>query len=221
MTAAILPMKPPAVGKSRLAADLDPSFRRDLALAMFADSLSGAGAATSLEAMIVVTADPDCRRIALASGASVVDEPALEGHSAAAAAGIESAVAAGSRSVLLIPGDCPTIDPFELDRLLSVAGDRSRCVVVPDRHGTGTNALLLTPPDAIAPSFGPGSRDRHLAAAAARGIPAEAIEVPSLGLDVDTPSDLDFLIDRLRSGAPAAPATTKLLSEAGRTPAVA
>ena len=32
---------------------------------------------------------------------------------------------------------------------------------MPDRHGTGTNALLLTPPDVIAPSFGAGSRERH------------------------------------------------------------
>ena len=61
--------------------------------------------------------------------------------------------------------------------------------LVPDRHGSGTNALVLRPPDVIAFAFGRGSRDRHLAAAAAAG--AAVIEVMGdLTLDVDTPDDL-------------------------------
>ena len=63
-------------------------------------------------------------------------------------------------------------------------------LVVPDRHGTGTNALVLDPPDAIEPSFGPDSCQRHQRLAGASGVHCEVVEVPSLALDVDTPDDL-------------------------------
>src|SRR5918992_299175 len=69
--------------------------------------------------------------------------------------------------------------------------------IVPDRQGTGTNGLVLRPPDAIAPSFGPGSLKRHVAAAEAAGVPFAVAEVPTLMLDVDTGEDLSALIDAL------------------------
>jgi 2-phospho-L-lactate/phosphoenolpyruvate guanylyltransferase len=67
----------------------------------------------------------------------------------------------------------------------------------PDRHGTGTNGLLLAPPDAIPPSFGPGSRERHTALALAAGIAARVEQPSSLLLDIDTGDDLAVLRDRL------------------------
>ena len=87
------------------------------------------------------------------------------------------ALAEGIERVLCIPGDCPALDPAELDALLDqpvlAAGTprepTPQVVIVPDRHGTGTNGLLLTPPDAIAPSFGPDSCERHRALARAAG----------------------------------------------------
>jgi len=78
----------------------------------------------------------------------------------------------GIERVLCVPGDCPTLDPAELNALLradSAGGGEREVVIVPDRHGTGTNGLLLAPPDAIAPSFGPGSCERHRALALAAG----------------------------------------------------
>ena len=62
--------------------------------------------------------------------------------------------------------------------------------IVPDRHGTGTNALLLAPPDVIAPSFGPGSFDRHVAAARDAGVEYAVARISALMFDVDTPDDL-------------------------------
>ena len=77
--------------------------------------------------------------------------------------------------------------------------------IVPDRHGTGTNALLLAPPDAIAPSFGPGSFERHVAAARDAGVAYAVERVPTLMFDVDTPDDLADLsgvLDECRGHAP-------------------
>jgi 2-phospho-L-lactate guanylyltransferase len=85
------------------------------------------------------------------------------------------------------------LDAAELDDLIGRPADPPSVLIVPDRHGTGTNALLLTPPDAIDPSFGPGSRDRHEADAASAGIGHVVVELPTLALDVDTPEDLEHL----------------------------
>ena len=88
--------------------------------------------------------------------------------------------------------------------------------IVPDRHGTGTNALLLTPPDAIEPSFGPGSRARHEAAAAAAGAECRIAEPPSLALDVDTADDLAALRAALDARTGGAAHTRGLLARLGR-----
>src|SRR5918998_1549906 len=57
--------------------------------------------------------------------------------------GVAEAIARGARRVLLVPGDCPAIDPKEVDALITRARGGPSVVVVPDRHGEGTNALLL------------------------------------------------------------------------------
>jgi 2-phospho-L-lactate guanylyltransferase len=89
-------------------------------------------------------------------------------------------------------------------------------VIVPDRHGTGTNALLLTPPDAIGPSFGPGSRERHEQAAQAAGAHWRVVEPRSLVLDVDTAEDLAALRVVLGSRTGGAAHTRGLLARLDR-----
>ena len=70
-------------------------------------------------------------------------------------------------------------------------------MIVPDRHGTGTNALLLSPPTAIEPAFGPGSCERHLELARQAEVSCRVEKVPSLMLDIDTPEDLTELSEEL------------------------
>ena len=101
------------------------------------------------------------------------------------------------------PGRLPALDPAELEALLaSGAGRAAEVVIVPDRHGTGTNGLLLAPPDAIAPSFGPGSCERHRALARAAGVACRSSAPPSLLLDIDTGDDLAALRERLAGQSP-------------------
>jgi 2-phospho-L-lactate guanylyltransferase len=90
-------------------------------------------------------------------------------------------------------------------------------VIVPDRHGTGTNGLLLTPPDAIAPSFGPGSCERHLALAREAGAVCRIVRSPSLLLDIDTGADLAALRERLSGAHSGAPRTRAVLGLSART----
>ena len=86
-------------------------------------------------------------------------------------------------------------------------------MIVPDRHGAGTNALLIAPPDALEPAFGPGSFARHAALAHAAGARVRVGRLPSLELDVDTPGDLAALRAALWPRAPAAPPRTRALLE--------
>ena len=100
--------------------------------------------------------------------------------------------------MVLVAGDCPALDPVELDALLArPPEDATEVVIVPDRHRTGTNALLLCPPGVIAPAFGPDSRSRHLDLAADAGVACTEAELPSLAIDVDDSSDLQALRDAL------------------------
>ena len=202
-TLAILPMKSFSNAKQRLRAELSDADRRALVDAMFSDVLVGLRRVPALEQIIVVSGDRAAQRIAQGYGAHVVEDDE-RGHNWAVSQGIEAAVEDGIERVLLVPGDCPLMDPREIEGLLvHPTGERS-VLVVPDRHGTGTNALLLSPPEVLAPSFGPDSCRRHMADAEVAGVPAEVVEVRCLAFDVDTPDDLDALQQQLadtRGGA--------------------
>ena len=116
--------------------------------------------------------------------------------------------------MLLVPGDCPALDPDEVEALLARTAP---VVIVPDRHGTGTNALVLTPPDALEPSFGPGSFNRHQNHAKGAGLTYRAEAVPSLAHDVDTPEDLAALSEALEGRRSIAPRTRGALRQLERS----
>ncbi|MFL5897412.1 MAG: 2-phospho-L-lactate guanylyltransferase [Solirubrobacterales bacterium] len=207
---AVLPVKRFGAAKQRLAGGITGAQRRDLAAAMVADVLEAISRARTVERLIVVSGDPVAQGLAAAAGAEVVPDPEDAGHVEAAQAGIARAKAEGADRVVLLAGDCPLLDPRELDRLLTgVPGNYVG--IVPDRHGTGTNALLLSPPGAIAPAFGEGSRDRHVDAARRAGIPFGIEELPSIELDLDTPGDVIALTRELERQKGRAKRTAKAL----------
>lgn len=206
---AIVPVKRLHLAKSRLSDVLDAADRTALMLAMLADVLMNLRRSRGIARVVVVTDDREVRHRAVAEGAEVVADEDSGSHSAAALRGI-AAVAAPTDRVLLAPGDCPLVRVEDLDDLLLTP--QPPVVVVPDRHGAGTNALLLDPPDAIDPSFGEGSRERHLALAASAGVEAAVRVVPSLALDIDTPDDLATLRARFASQRGGAPATRGVLA---------
>ncbi len=200
---AVLPVKRFAEAKQRLAPGMGATHRVELAAAMLEDALEAIGDARSVERTVVVTSEPQAEGPARAAGAQLVPDPDAGGHSGAALAGIARARELGAERVILLPIDCPLLAPRELERLLTGMPE-PYVTIVPDRHGTGTNALALAPPDAIEPSFGEGSCARHVAAARAAGVPYGVEELPSLALDLDTPADvvaLTMALERDRSRA--------------------
>jgi 2-phospho-L-lactate/phosphoenolpyruvate guanylyltransferase len=207
-TLAVLPVKSFGQAKQRLREEVSPQLRASLAEAMVSDVLDALGRSECIDEVLVVTAGSRPREIASARGARVIADRE-SGHNDAAALGIAAAIERGAERVLLVPGDCPALDPEELDALLRRPAVSPSVVIVPDRHGTGTNALLLAPPEVMPPSFGPGSCARHTEHARARRVHCEVVEVPTLAFDVDTPEDLEAL----STLAARAPRTLALLAK--------
>jgi 2-phospho-L-lactate guanylyltransferase len=143
-TFAVLPVKSFARAKRRLEDRLAPELRESLAQAMFSDVLDVLAASTTIDEVLVVTADIRAQQIARDQGAHVLEDRE-EGHNPAAALGVRAAIEAEAERALLIPGDCPLLDAGELDALLARPAPERSVLIVPDRHRTGTNALLLRP----------------------------------------------------------------------------
>jgi 2-phospho-L-lactate guanylyltransferase len=221
-TAAILPVKRFAGAKSRLGESVADELREQLARAMVSDVLDALAQCSAIEATVVVSNEPSLPETARAFGALLIEDSAERGQSAAVSLGVQRALADGFERVLCVPGDCPALDPAELHALLDEAQDTrspgdGSLVIVPDRHGTGTNGLLLSPPDAIAPSFGPGSCERHLALAREAGVSCRMEQPPSLLLDIDTGADLAALRARLAGADAGALRTRAVLSQPENT----
>ena len=196
--------------KQRLAGSIDEDLRLRLVEAMLGDVLEAVSRARTVSGTIVVTGEGAAADLAAGFGAEVIHDPDDTSHSGAAMMGVRRAEELGADCVALLPGDCPLLDPKELDRLLT--GLPTPFVsVVPDRHGTGTNALALTPPSVIDPAFGEGSCERHLALAREAGIPHTTEELPTLALDLDTPADFVALTTRLDMDKGRAPRTARIL----------
>jgi 2-phospho-L-lactate guanylyltransferase len=217
-TVAILPVKRFGRAKQRLSPGLAPDARQRLAEAMVADVLA-ALSEVDLDGVIMVTAEGRAAALAARHGVDVVQDRQESGQSAAAMLGLGRAVVCGAERALLVPGDCPMLDPREVTALLdSVPTCRRSITIVPDRHGTGTNALVLAPPSAMKPSFGPGSRDRHCTLAAKAGVECRVEQVPSLALDIDCPDDASQLRELLGERPGAASNTRAALSALGLEP---
>jgi len=215
-TTAILPVKSFARAKQRLGDVVGSEDRERLAAAMVTDVLAALTSVAEIDDVVVVTAEPLAAEAAAKAGAAVVNDPEEVGQSAAVSRGIDAALERGAERALLVPGDCPAVDPDEVAKLLARTPGDPSVVIVPDRHGSGTNALLLAPPDVIHPSFGPGSRERHEQAAQNAQARWRVAHPRSLILDVDTADDLAALRAALDARAGGAAHTRGLLTRMDR-----
>ena len=223
-TLAIVPIKSFEVAKQRLSESLASGGRRSLVQAMFSDVLGALRKVRGIEAIAVITADVAAGSVASGERMVVLDDTVLAGQSEATQIGIRYAIEHGYERVLLVPGDTPLVQPTELDDLLErCERDGVGVAIVADRHGTGTNGLLIAPPGTFDPSFGPGSLERHLAQARERDLAFSVESLPSLEHDVDTPGDLAALwtvVDGSKRGAQRTRGALSQLDRAGARDAI-
>ncbi len=191
MIVAVIPAKDLTNAKVRLSSCLTPTQRRELFCAMLEDVLVALRAAPSLAHTIVVTREPNLARLARSCGAAVWAEPANLGHTQAVRFAVDQLRGDPDvEAMLTIPGDVPLVTPAEIETILAESPPAPSAVLVPSRSGLGTNGVLLRPPDAMALRFGEPSFSNHVKLADEQGLARRILELPGLGLDVDTAQDL-------------------------------
>lgn len=200
--------------KQRMSGAVPKNRRLALVESMLGDVLEAVDAARRVTSVVVVTGEPAAAALAAKSGAEVIHDPDDAGHIGAARLGVQRARELGADTAILLPGDCPLLESREIDSLVTGLPDPF-VTVVPDRHGTGTNSLVLRPPDAIEPAFGEDSCERHIGLARKAGIPHATENIDGLALDLDTPADIVALTTRIETaratGGHPAPRTAAVL----------
>jgi 2-phospho-L-lactate/phosphoenolpyruvate guanylyltransferase len=196
---AVVPLRSVAGGKARLGEALDAEEREVLILGMLERTLEVLGTWTPCTRIHVVTQDLlVARRVASHTVGAILQ--VTDGLNEGITLGVDAARREGARAVLVLPADLPMVSAEALDRLLDGAdaalaagSGRPLVAIAPSDARNGTNALLLFPPDVIAPRFGEHSFEAHVRAAAAADATLQVVADHALGFDLDTPEDLEML----------------------------
>ncbi len=190
MCHAVIPLKPLARAKSRLADLLTPEERQALVRSMFLRVL---GTLVPLRGNLlaevwVLTRDPEVQDLATLHGAPIIYDQAedLNGALVQARATLEDR---GAPAMLVLPADVPLLSAVDVATMLELLA-QTDVVLAPDRHGQGTNALAMHLPCRLPFSFGSESAAQHREAAAVLGLRCTILTSPTLGLDVDDAASL-------------------------------
>ena len=190
---AIVPVKPLRRGKSRLAGALSEDERTELNRALLQHTLKTLSDIKELEEVLVVSRDPQALTIARNLGARTVREDGQPELNTALKRATVVAQVYATRGVLVLPADLPLISREDVLTLVERASEPPVVVIAPDRHQKGTNALLISPSGLIEYDFGEDSFQRHCQRVRDAGARLEVVNLPSLGLDLDVPEDLELV----------------------------
>ncbi|WUS99465.1 2-phospho-L-lactate guanylyltransferase [Streptomyces sp. NBC_00708] len=183
----VVPLKPLARAKSRLAPASGALLRPRLALAFARDTVAAALSCPDVADVVVVTDDTAAGAALAALGALVVPDSPAAGLNAALAHGERVArTARPGAPVAALNADLPALRPAELSRVLEFSAAFPRAFV-PDAAGIGTTFLSAGPGVELRPAFGGPSRARHLASGA---VEITLPGIDSVRRDVDTGEDL-------------------------------
>ena len=187
---AILPVKEMAGAKQRLAPLLSPEERIALMQVMLRDVLAALSVTQGLAGIAVVTLDPWAEALARQYGAQIITEGAREGHTGAVTAAAAVLQAGGIAAILTMPGDIPAVKTPEVEALIAAGSAAPAFIIAPAHDEQGSNAILMSPPDAVKLRFGEDSYFPHLAAARAAGIAPQILRLPGIAMDIDHPEDI-------------------------------
>jgi 2-phospho-L-lactate/phosphoenolpyruvate guanylyltransferase len=190
---AIVPVKPLRRGKSRLAGALTEDEREDLNRLLLEHTLKTLTDLKEVDQVLVVSRDSSVLSIAREMGARTVQEDGAPALNTALKRATVIAQVYASRGVLVVPADLPLLSHEDILALIDRAVNPPVIVIAPDRHQKGTNALLLSPANIIEYDFGADSFIRHCERARRSGARLEIVDLPSLGLDLDLPEDLELV----------------------------
>jgi 2-phospho-L-lactate guanylyltransferase len=202
MVALLIPVKDLRHAKHRLSPLWTQTERTELAEAMLEDFLAVIRQVRGADRILLVSSHQQAIEQATAWGWNVLREENQVSESESVDEASRWAETLGVTSLLRLPTDLPLIEPGDVEWMLSHAESASSMAIVPSRDGTGTNALLRTPPTLFPSHFGPDSFSKHVAEAERRGARCKLLRHPRLEMDIDDESDVQaFLSFPGRDGA--------------------
>jgi len=191
---ALVAIKDPAHGKSRLASVLEREQRRALNAFLAERTLVACTRVFGAARVLVVTGSAEAADIAQANGVRVIpDESHEQDVNAALASAARSASDAGAKGVLVVPTDLPLLTEESLHAAVAAMPGPPGCLLVPDLRGGGTNLMGLAPVRFDLFTFGEPSLERHATNAKRLGYEVRIHRCKALALDLDRPEDYDHL----------------------------
>ena len=184
---AIIPVKKLDEAKTRLSSLLSKNERREFCLEMLEDVLVTVKTTRCIRRTVVVSGDPAVLQVAKRFGVVPLME-SQPGLNQAVSGAINWCVQNGAKSTLILPADIPSVTPRDLNKIFSL-GKEVAMVISPSRSEDGTNALLLTPPNALPTFYGKHSFQLYIIKASKRAISYRKIKLPRIALDIDTVED--------------------------------
>jgi 2-phospho-L-lactate/phosphoenolpyruvate guanylyltransferase len=190
----LIPVKNLATAKQRLARLFDQATRTQLAKAMLQDVLQVLSSWSARPAVSLVTNDPFALELARHFDFEVIPDHENRGETHAIEMATRQCEERGIDSTLVMPGDIPLIEVWELEEIMEAAPEEGS-LLVPAADGRGSNAVFRRPAGLFPLRFGNDSFQPHLAAARATGKPCVILSLPGIALDIDNPADLRQLAD--------------------------
>ena len=203
MKAILIPVKEFAEAKKRLVVHFCPGDRAALARALCRDFFRVISQVRGVDRVFVVSKEGETLEAARRAGWEAIVETQQTSESASVDFASRYCAAQGVTALLRVPVDIPLAQPADIENLFDHLDSSPGAVIVPSGDGTGTNALLRTPPAIFPSRFGPNSLALHLAEAKAAGVSAQIVRNPRLELDLDELKDLE----RISALVPAGSAT--------------
>ena len=201
MKAILIPVKEFAQAKKRLAPHFSGADRAALAKALCADFFQVIDRVRGVDRIFVVSKETEALALARAAGWENIVESDQHSESASVDFASRQCAGQGITSLLRIPVDLPLVEPRDIEILFDSLDDSPSTVLAPSSDGTGTNALLRTPPTLFPSHFGPNSFALHLAEANALGIQPRIVRNPGLEFDIDELADLQKIAPMVPAGS--------------------
>jgi len=195
MKALLIPVKDPTNAKTRLAQLLSEPERRQLAWAMFEDVSRAIANARKPDRVVMVSSFTPAIELASEMGWDVLVEESQTSESASVDWASRILSDRGFETVMRLPADLPLVRAEDIDELLSIELDSPGALLVPSREGTGTNAVIRTPPALFPSRFGPNSLALHKQEAARVGVECVLVNNARIALDIDESADVELLME--------------------------